>query len=113
MVLQKNDVVHIITRRGFKEDIARHFVGQVFACTDYLARVQGFPFVLDTTTRVFVRKKRERVRLVPLADSGIIITVLPHDIRLDQLQYKDIDGHLVLTDGRELRLDFSEYRTGS
>ena len=113
MLLKKGDVVHVITRRGFNEDVARHFVGQVVDCTGSLARVQGFAFIRDSTTRTFVRKKRERTRLVSLVDAGLIITVLPDDVRVDQLRYEDIDGRLVLTDGRELKLDFSEYRLGT
>ena len=112
MVLQKGEIVHVITRRGFKEDTARHFIGQVSECTDSLARVRGVPFVLDPTLRTFVRRKRERVRLVSLVDAGLIITILPSTVRLDGLEYRDIEGHLFLTDGRELKLDFSEYRTG-
>lgn len=112
-VLEKGDVVHVITRRGFNEDHPRHFVGQVIECAECVARVRGFPFILDTTSRTFVRKKRERTRLVPLTDAGMIITVLPNDIRLDQLRYEDVEGHLVLTDGRQLKLDFSEYRIGA
>lgn len=113
MVLQKGDVLHVITRRRFREDLARHFIGQVVECSECVARVQGFPFVLGTTSRSFVRKKRERIRLVPLVDAGMIITVLPNDTQLDQLRYEDVEGHLVLTDGRQLKLDFSEYRIGA
>ena len=31
------------------------------------------------------------------------ITVLPNDTGLDQLQYQDVEGHLVLTDEKQLK----------
>lgn len=111
MLLEKGDVVHVITRRTFSEDIARHFVGLVIECSEGVARVQGYPFVRDTTMGTFVRRKRERTRLVALADAGLIVTVLPSSTRVDDVRYHDAEGHLILTDGRELKLDFSEYRT--
>jgi len=110
MVLQKANIVHVITRRGFKDDIARHFVGQVLECHGSVARIQGFSFVLDNMSRKFMRRKRERTRLVSLVDGGIIVTVLSNDTRLEEVRYQDVEGHLMLVDGGDLKLDFSEYR---
>ena len=110
MVLRKGDVVAVITRRAFKEDLVRHFVGQVIQCSHWVASVRGFQFFLDDTTHTFVRKNHERTRLISLVDAGLIITLLPNEIELDQLRHEDVGGQLLLRDGKQLELDLSEYR---
>jgi len=113
MVLSKQDVIHVVTRRGFPGDIARHFVGTVKECADGVARVEGFPFIHDSTLGTFVRRKGERTRLVSLSDAGLIITVLPDDVQPDCVRYEDVGGRLILTDGKKLEMDLSEYLTGA
>jgi len=113
MVLKPGDKIHVITRRIFPEDVARHFIGEVVECDECVARVQGFPFCLDTTTQTFVRKRNHRTRLVPLTDAGLIITVLESDVDHEALRYEDVNGRLVLTDGNKIKLDLTECRAGA
>jgi hypothetical protein len=110
MVLRPGEKVHIITRRLFENDLRRHFVGEVQASTECMARVEGYVFVFDTGTNQFVRRPERRVRVLGLADSGQIINVIPETADLENLRYEmSSQGRMVVTDGGSFSLDINEF----
>ena len=109
MLLDRGEKLHVIQRRLFDADTRRHFVGEVLAVDGPAARVEGYAFVFDTLRGGFERKPELRVRLVPLNDARLIITVLPRETEVEQCRYAVEGGRLVLTDGKQLKLDVNEF----
>jgi hypothetical protein len=110
-VLKEGEIVHVITRRQFEKDAIRHFVGEVKAASDTVARVRGYLFVYDMVKGHFVRRRNPRVRIVPLADSGTIVNVLPNNVDPDSLTYEIGDEEqLVLTDKKAFTYNLNEFR---
>ena len=109
MILNEDEIIHIITRRRYADDVRRHFVGRVIEATDVSARVEGYAFVFDSNRNEYVKREHMRMRIIALADAGNIINVLPRSVELDDLKYAMSDrGKLVVTDGRSFSLDINE-----
>jgi len=110
MILEQGDKLHVMTRRGFNEDLRRHFVGEVQAATETTARAEGYVFVFDVTVNEFVKRPEKRVRIFGLADSGHIINVLPRTVDIEAVHYgQSKDQRLVLTDDKSFSLDINEF----
>jgi hypothetical protein len=108
-LLQVGELVHVIERRNFSDDVRRHFLGQVEACNKQAFRVNGYLFVYDTSAGAFSRKPEFRTRIIPL-DNRVIINVLPEGTSLEAVRYsRDAEGNLTLTEGSEWELDISEF----
>jgi hypothetical protein len=108
-ILRPGETVHVVTRRLFPEEIRRHFLGTCTAVEGTLARVEGHAFVFDSRRNEYERRPELRTRLFALADAGLIVNILPSSVEIDALSYRVLDGHLVLTDGRDFRLDINEF----
>ncbi len=109
MMIAHGEKLHIIFRRRFDGDLRRHFLGEVVATEGPFARVIGHTFVFDTASNRYERRPERRVRLIGLADAGVVVNLLPPDVDLEALDYRIVDGHLVITDGRDFRLDINEF----
>lgn len=109
-IVTPGEKVHDITRRGFKEDVRRHFAGIVTAVNSAQTalRAEGFVFVLESASTRYIRRPDVRTRVISLVDAGYNIIVLPKDVNIGQLQYTDFDGRLVVTDGK-FKLDVNEF----
>lgn len=109
MLLDRGEKLHVIQRRLFESDTRRHFVGEVAAVDGPAARVEGYAFVFDAVRGGFERKPEHRVRLVSLSDARLIITVLPRETDIESCRYAQEGNRLVLTDGKQLKLDVNEF----
>ena len=108
---RRGESVHVIERRLFSDDVRRHFIGEIEACTDRVLRVRGHLYVYDSGASAFSRKPEIRTRLIPL-DNRVIINILPEGVSLEEIRYThDTDGNLTLTDGAGFELDISEFST--
>jgi len=108
-VVRAGEVVHVIERRVFAEDVRRHFVGVVEARSKRTLRVKGYLFVYDSSSGSFMRKPELRARLIPL-DNRVIINILSHGTAAGTISYiTGADGNLQLTDGADFGLDISEF----
>jgi hypothetical protein len=108
MLVEPGEILLIITRRLFENDHLRQFVGRVKAVTESTVRLEGYPFFFDTNAGEYIKKGR-RVRIFALADSGNIIIVIPKDVNLDDISYKESKkGWETITDGNtfELKVKF-------
>ena len=111
-ILDSGDRVFIITRRLFPDDVQRHFVGIVDKATQNAIRIHGHAFVRDVAQGEFVRRKGQRSRVFPL-DNQIVIFVLPDDIDIGVVRYEHPTGkELTVTDGKQFRIDISEFGIG-
>ncbi|MBZ0165486.1 MAG: hypothetical protein K8I00_01675 [Candidatus Omnitrophica bacterium] len=112
MVLQQGEKVHVITRRLFDGDLRRHFVGEIKAVADGIARVEGYVFVYDSGISGFVKREEIRTRIVSISDFGQVINVIPANVNLDNLVYKFTpQQRLVVTDNADFHLDINEFGT--
>lgn len=103
------EIIHVIERRLFSDDVRRHFIGEIEALGDRVLRVKGYLFVYDTGAGAFTRKPELRTRLFAL-DNRVIINVLPRGIGFAEIGYThDAEGNLSLTDGGDFELDISEF----
>jgi hypothetical protein len=108
MIINPGEKIHVIHRQSFEGDARRHFVGVVEACEGALARVAGYLFALDIKTNQFVRRDSLRTRIVPLDSSGVIVNVLPEQVKIDKITYKyRPGGDILVTDGSDWHLDLT------
>lgn len=107
-ILAIGEKVHIIERRLFPEDVRRHFVGEVVACTENAFRVKGYPWIFDGA-KGFFRRPEMRERVVSLSDR-VMINVLPPEAKVDKVKYVIEPGKgIVVTDEKTFRLEISEF----
>jgi len=110
MLLKKGEKVHVIARRTFEGDLRRHFVGQVQAATDTIAKIEGYVFVFDTSSNEYIRKPSLRVRIIALVDSNNIVNIIPQSVNIEELSYQtSVDNRTVVTDGKSFSLDINEF----
>lgn len=110
MIVNPGEKLHVITRLRFEGDLRRHFVGEVLVATETLVRLRGYAFIFDPWANSYVRKPEVRERIVPLGDSGLILTLLPPDLDLDRLHYQMTpETRLMLSDGNGFSLDINEF----
>lgn len=110
MILARGEKVHVVIRREFSDDLRRHFIGEVEAATDDVARVQGYMFVYDLSINQFVRRPNLRTQLFSIVDRGNMITVMPIDTILTEVVYKmTASRRLVLTDEKHFMIDVNEF----
>lgn len=112
MPLSSGARVHVVDRRLFDGDVRRHFVGQVEAVANSVARVRGYTFVHEPGVGEYVRSRNEQTRLVPLTDAMLVIRVLPPDARIADVEYRTEEDRMIVTDGTfELEIaDFGALR---
>jgi len=110
MVITEGEKVHIITRRCFEGALRHHFAGVVEAVEGGMIRVIGHLFVYDQVKAEFVRKKQRRTRIFGMGDAGLIITVLPETVEVDDLHYiMDTSGIRTLTDNHTFAINVTEF----
>jgi tRNA A58 N-methylase Trm61 len=110
MIVNRGEKIHIMVRRYFDTDLRRHFIGEVIEMSGSIARLEGYVFVLDTTTNQYIRRPERRTRIIGLGDSGNIVNVLPENTKLEKTQYVLCpDKRLIVTDGETFQLDINEF----
>ena len=109
MIINKGEKVHIIRRRNFIDDLRRHFLGEVKEVDGTVVRLEGSTFIFDSSRGEFFQKAQKRTTIINLGDSGIIVTIIPVDMNIEQLVYKRVEGKLVVTDGKSFSLDINEF----
>ena len=109
MIIEVGEKIHVITRRNFTDDLRRHFVGVVQAIAGDTVRLQGYTFVFNPNALEYRRRPELRTRIFGLADSQLIVNVLPNEVKIESFQYVKWDGRLVVTDGSAFSLDINEF----
>jgi hypothetical protein len=110
MLLKTGNKIHVITRRQFKNDLRRHFIGEVTEFADSVVSATGYTFVFDTRLNKHVRRPEKRDRIFSLVDTGNIVNVLPDSANIEASDYNmSHEGRLVVTDGKSFSLDINEF----
>ena len=110
MTLRTGELVLVITRRNFQQDLRRHFIGEVVECNNANVRIQGYVFVYDDINATFVKREDLRTRIISLVDAGYIINVLPSDVQLEDIFYMtDERNRRLISDGKLFKMNISEF----
>ncbi len=110
MIIECGNKVHIIYRALYDSSIRRHFVGEVIAADGALCRLEGFAFVYDPKSTMYVKKPEKRTTIVDLGESGYIVNVIDSGVDLDRVIYKYVsDVGLVATDNEKFVLNINEF----
>ena len=108
VVLAPGEKVHVIVRRLFDEDVRRHFVGEVLAVTGNRVRAEGYVFVYHDGRAEYERKPEKRVRVLSLA-TPLTVNVIPSNVDIDRITYRQGENGLVVTDGIDFSLCINEF----
>lgn len=109
-MLRNGDKIYVIARRGFENEVRRRFVDAVEACDGTLVKARGYTIVYDDASNAYVQHTEERVRILGLADSNLIINLIPDGTNIEDIWYEMTDGgRLCVTDGAAWRLDINEF----
>ena len=110
MIIEKGNKVHVIYRALYENSTRRHFLGEVLEAEGTLCRLEGYVFIYDPKSSMFVRKPEKRVTIIDLAESGYIVNVINTQVNLDKVSYKyEQDVGLVATDGSSFTLNINEF----
>ena len=110
MLIAISEKVHVVVRRTFETDLRRHFIGEIKAVNDSIARIEGYFMVFDKSRNTFIKKPAPRVTIMDLSSSGYWVNIIPQDVKLTDLTYiYDSNNKLTLTDGKSFQLDINEF----
>ena len=108
MVFDIGDKVYIIERRYFKDDILRHFAGEITGTTENAIRMKGYIFSTDLI-KGFVRKE-DLIERVFYPSDRLIINIIPKSVILDELECTKIpERGFVVTDGKGYIIDINDF----
>jgi hypothetical protein len=112
-LLSPGEKIHVMHRRRFEKDVRRHFVGQVEAYEQGIARTSGYVFVIDDLSKhLFIKRPDRRTKLVPVASGDVIVNVIPEDVDLESVVYELKGRMLSVTDGSRWSMDVKEFGWG-
>lgn len=110
MVIEKGEHVHVIYRALYESSGRRHFLGEVKVADGAVCRIEGYVFVYDQKSSVYLRKPEKRVTLMNLSESGYIVNIIDGKVALEDVFYKYEQGiGLVAVDGKGFSLNINEF----
>ena len=110
MLIKVGEKLHVIYRAMYENSTRQHFVGEVAAYENGLARLDGYVFVYEVKSDDFLRKEDVRSTFVNVGENGYIINVIPQQTKLEDVFYKYVSpAGLIVSDGKDFRLDISEF----
>jgi hypothetical protein len=107
-VIAVGENVVIITKRTFADDLRRHFIGTVTACSGSLVRVEGHAWIANNVGG-YERRSDRRTRVFSLAYGGEVALIVPPSVDLAKLSYRIVTGRLIITDDAEFSLEITEF----
>jgi hypothetical protein len=109
MILEEGDKVFAMLRRGFSDQYARFFIGQVDAASDGVICVAGHVWVWDPYRLNVMRREGARRKLIALGSDQFIVHLLDRDVDLEQLDFQtDSNGKIWLMRGGAQNFEMSE-----
>ena len=110
MIIKPGEKILVIVRRLFPQDIRRHFIGEVTDTAESVVRAEGYAYLHDTNTNLFVRKNYSQVRIFSLVNDVNIISILPRMTNVKKMVYRFTEkNRMILTDGESLSIDVNEF----
>jgi hypothetical protein len=108
MILQQGEKIHVIHRRNFETDPHRHFAGTVDDYENGIARVTGHIYTVDMVKFSFFRRPELRTRIISLISGDLLVNVLPEEVDLEKVVYKQEKSSVRVTDGSDWHMDISD-----
>lgn len=109
MILRADEKIHVIHRRHYEKDHHRHFVGVVEAYEHGVARVTGHVYAVDTANFTFIKRPELRTRIISVVSGDLLLNIIPPDVDLSKIVYRQEKSCVRVTDGGEWHLDISEH----
>jgi hypothetical protein len=110
MMLSIGEKIFVIARRRFENDIRRHFIGEVQNVSETAVRVCGYAFVFDNMLSEFVKGEDLLTRIYPMIDAGLVISVLPREVILEEVRYSmNEKKQRIITDDKTFEISVSEF----
>jgi hypothetical protein len=110
MIVEISEKVHVTCRALYENSSRRHFLGEVQAAAGAICRLEGFVFVYDQKSTMFIRRAEKRTTIIDLAESGYVVNFIDPEVILDNISYKYLQGiGLVATDGQAFSLNINEF----
>ncbi len=114
MIIEKGDKVHVIYRALYESSTRRHFLGEVIVADGSCCRLEGFAFVYDTKSAMYVKKIETRITIIDLAESGYIVNVIDSNVIISDISYRYVsEVGLVATDNKSFSLNINEFGSKS
>jgi len=107
-VIAVGENVVIITKRAYADDLRRHFIGTVTACSGSLVRVEGHAWIANNVGG-YERRNDRRTRVFSLSYGGEVLLIVPPSVDLAKLTYRIVTGRLIITDDTDFSLEISEF----
>lgn len=108
MILRPGEKIHVIHRRFFEKEARRHFIGTVDQYEMGVARVTGYVYTVDRAQFKFVKRPEKRTRIISLSSGDLLVNIIPDNVDLEIVTYKQEKKALRVTDGKSWHLDLSE-----
>ena len=108
-LVETGDRILVVDRKLFRDDNTRLFIGVVEENDNGVVRLRGYGYHINPYEVAGTeRRADERVRIVSLS-AGDIIYTLPREVDIAALQVRRSPKSLILSDGRSLMFDLSEW----
>ena len=79
-----------------------------------VCRLEGYAYVYDAKSTMFVRKPEKRTTIVDASESGYIINIIDSQVVLNDVAYRYIQSvGLIATDNKTFALDINEFNAKS
>jgi hypothetical protein len=109
MILEAGSKILVVHRRLFETDHSRFFLGIVDGYDQGVAKVRGNTWMRDPFTAEYFQKGDLRTKLVAVGSGTLLIYELPPETDLQAIRFAaNKDGKLLLTDGKQLKVDLTE-----
>ncbi len=112
-LVQTHERMLVVDRKLFSDDNTRLFIGVVEDHDGGVVRLRGYAYHINPYEVAGTeRRAEERVRVISLS-AGDIIYILPREIDIATVQVRRSPKQLIVSDGKSLVFDLSEwlYRT--
>ena len=76
MIIEQGNKVHVIYRALFENSSRRHFLGEVQEAEGSVCRLEGFVFIYDQKSTMFLRREEKRITIIDLAESGYVVNII-------------------------------------
>ena len=108
MLLNEGEKIFVAHRRLFEKDGSRFFVGRVDHFEDGIVRTTGHSYLRDNFTGSMLEKPEPRTKLLSISSGTLIVYVLPESVELNDLEFVEIGGMIMMRDGKNFSMNLSD-----
>jgi len=109
MILKKGDTILVIHRRLYENDEVLFFIGKVDDYEVGIVKTTGHTFRWNQNEGLMIQMDRDRTKIVSLSSGNLLVHQLPDTTEFEQLNFKNIEGHLTLTDDNHFELSLAAH----